>query len=76
MDEGGCWSANMHIVWLARQSHLITGALREGTNGRSSGSNDYFTSIRPVRCYWEECLLIVFIVCRSSVTHTMPWNTG
>lgn len=40
IDEGGCWSANMHIVWLARQSHLITEALRDGTKGQSSGSND------------------------------------
>ena len=26
----------------------------------------------PIRCYWQEFLLIVFIVCRGSVTHTMP----
>ena len=32
-------SASANLVWLARPSHLIAGALRAG-KGRSSGSND------------------------------------
>ena len=30
---------DVYVVWLARPSHLIAGALRAG-KGRSSGSND------------------------------------
>jgi len=34
-----CQSVCLVVVWLARPSHLIAGALRAG-KGRSSGSND------------------------------------
>ena len=33
------WQPEVQIVWLARPSHLIAGALRAGKE-RSSGSND------------------------------------
>ena len=47
----------------------------ETRKGRSSGSNDYFTPIlNQSDATWQEFVLIVFIVCRSSVTHTMPFN--
>ena len=40
-SRGSLSSASFHcyVVWLARPSHLIAGAFRDG-KGRSSGSND------------------------------------
>ena len=53
---------------LARSSHLIAGALRTGRDGLAAVmiSSHLF---QPIRCYWQEFLLIVFIVCGSLVMH-------